>query len=528
MPEAGGRAPSSEDTPVTAIAAAGDAWIVQATRGGTAVAASADATRALEAAALAREGDDARLAGQHERARELDLLALERAPRHPEIARRIAEIDHHAGSRAEAAILTLREAERDPDLRLGLLAGELLVEAGDTKGAVAALARAGEEEDAPSLASAAYARAAELTPDPLDALLWLDLAVARAPDAEHARWARVTRRLALGRLEDALGDVEHLEALAHGARAKHAVWRRAGDAWNRAGLGREATRLYERALRYVPEDATALAGLGAALVAEGRAARGAALLARAIDRAEASRAPTGEMLVRLGRALAEDLGDRPAAIARARAVPNDAPEALVARGLEGRWRAALGDLSGAALAFARMRDLCDALDPAPLGARDERAASAEAAALLVEAASLEERTGDLAAAQRHLASALRLRPRDHDIERAYRAICARALAPSASPTGEDEARIEELTRALQAKPDDDAVVDELATRLARLGRTLELFALLSARLDEAPPERRARLVPRQRAVLERLEAEARAAGRTAEANLFRDALAALR
>jgi hypothetical protein len=94
--------------------------------------------------------------------------------------------------------------------------------------------------------------------------------------------------------------------------------------------------------------------------------------------------------------------------------------------------------------------------------------------------------------------------------------------------GEDELRVEELTRVLQAKPEDDAVVDELATRLGRLGRTLELFALLSARLDEAPPERRAHLVPRQRAVLERLEAEARAAGRTAEASLFRDALAALR
>jgi hypothetical protein len=70
-------------------------------------------------------------------------------------------------------------------------------------------------------------------------------------------------------------------------------------------------------------------------------------------------------------------------------------------------------------------------------------------------------------------------------------------------------------------------VDELAARLARVGKSLELLALLSARLEDAPPERRARLVPRQKDVLERLEREARAAGRAAEADLFRDARGAL-
>ena len=57
----------------------------------------------------------------------------------------------------------------------------------------------------------------------------------------------------------------------------------------------------------------------------------------------------------------------------------------------------------------------------------------------------------------------------------------------------------------------------------RLGRGLELLALLSARLEEAGPERREQLLPPQRAVLERLEREALAAGRTSEASLFRDA-----
>src|SRR5262249_38596339 len=158
-------------------------------------------------------------------------------------------------------------------------------------------------------------------------------------EAEHARWARVARRLALGRLEEALGDVEHLEALAQGSHEKHATWRRAGDAWRQAGLGGEAARLYERALRYAPDDPAGLVGPGAAPPAGGRAARGAALLARAIDRAEAAQKPTPALTVVLARALAESLGDKPAAIARARGVPNDAPEALVARALEGRWRA---------------------------------------------------------------------------------------------------------------------------------------------------------------------------------------------
>ena len=88
-------------------------------------------------------------------------------------------------------------------------------------------------------------------------------------------------------------------------------------------------------------------------------------------------------------------------------------------------------------------------------------------------------------------------------------------------------RVEELTRILQGDPTRDDVVDELTTLLIQLGRSLELFALLSARLEDAPPERRAQLLPAQRAVLARLETDARAAGRDSEASLFRDALRAL-
>jgi hypothetical protein len=94
--------------------------------------------------------------------------------------------------------------------------------------------------------------------------------------------------------------------------------------------------------------------------------------------------------------------------------------------------------------------------------------------------------------------------------------------PEPAPTPEeDEAKIESLTRTLQGDPANDAVVDELTVRLTRLGRSMDLLALLSARLEDAPPDRRAELLPRHRDVLQKLEAEARAAGREGEADLFK-------
>ena len=561
LPEAGARAPSCRGIRWTMTTAATDAWVLQATTGPQAEVRE-EATRAREAASLTTEGDDARLAGDLVRARAFDLAALERAPRHPAIAMRVAEIDALAGGRAEAALAILNESDPDPGVPRGPLVGELLAETGDTAAAIAALARIGDTESVPALAARSYARAAGLAEDHHDALSWLDLAVARAPSMAGIRWARVARRLAAGRLEDAVADVEHLEAIATGARAKHAVWRRAGEAWRAAGLVGDAAVLFERALRYAPDDPEALAGLGAALVegacapragrsarAERRAARGAALLARAIELGEARGDDVSAMALDLARALAEALGDRPAAIARVRAVPNVAREALVARGLEARWRAGMGDSAGASLAWGRVRDLA--------AARFEEGSTRDdvAAAMLREGADFERDQGNLQAAQRHLAAALRLRPRDPDLDRAYRDICAR-LAPAATtaldgveqrllpaspvaatsgafaPLSDDDesaaaARVEELIRFLQADPTRDDVVDELALLLVRLDRRLELLALLTARLEDAPPERRAQLVPQQRAVLARLEEEALAAGRSSEASLFRDALVSL-
>ena len=580
LPEAGVRAPGADDVRLAGSGESDGVLFIAFVRGGTPAKVPDEAALAAETALLAREGDDARMLRDLDCARQLDLVALERAPRHPEIARRIAEVDRAVGGRADAANATLREIATP--IHLGLLGGELLADAGDIPGAIAAFLHAGERDPSHVIAALAYARAAELARDPHDALGWLDAGIARAPRLAELRWERARGRLEAGRLAEARADFQELEALARGARDRHDVLRRAGDVYRAVSLGADAALLYERALLYRPDDPEALAGLGASLAAEGRAARGAAILAHAIEVAETRGLPTAWMLLELGRVLGERLGDRPAAVARLRSVPDDVPEAIAARGLEGRLRARLGDPSGASLAFARMRERAGR-EPTAL-------------AWLEEASRFEQERGDLHAAQRHLASAIGIAPADAVLERRYRALGeqiagaagVRATAPTNAwrleyqrpveidhavedeetisldssedahtismtegddahtislvpepetaaarfkldedddaPGAEDaeaEARVESLTRMLQGDPNNDTVVDELVGLLSRLGRSMDLLALLSARLEDAAPDRRDALLPKHREVLATLESEARHAGRDAEADLFK-------
>jgi cellulose synthase operon protein C len=80
-----------------------------------------------------------------------------------------------------------------------------------------------------------------------------------------------------------------------------------------------------------------------------------------------------------------------------------------------------------------------------------------------------------------------------------------------------------LTDKLRADPNDHATALALCDLLARLGKDLDLFALLSARLEEATGNVRAALVPKQKAVLDRLADAARREGREQEARLYEDA-----
>ncbi|MFO0680096.1 MAG: tetratricopeptide repeat protein [Polyangiaceae bacterium] len=583
LPDAGARVPSVDDFHFTGLALASGTWVVQGGRARGTDPASPAAIRARELADLAKDADDALVDGRDGDARSAYLALLESAPRHPEISRRIAEIDRWKGGRAEAALAVLAEADRDDSLAFGSLTGDLHAEAGSEAAALAAYVHEAETEPHPATAARAFERAAFFEKNAHDALAWLDHALTRKPADRRLRWARAEARLRLGRIEDALADVQHVEANTTSSRDKHLVWRRAGTLWQKARLGREAVNLFERALRFVPDEPRSLAGLGAALVAAGRAARGVALLHRAVEKSESKDVAAADIVLSLARALAEDLGDRPAAIARVRGIAERDPLSSVARGLEGRWRRGLGDRAGASIAFARMREiLAHGLPAEDPGAEtyfvkpDE-----ELVELLREAATFEmQERGDLRSAERTLAVALRLWPSDPLIARDYRALTERlvpavaatpddvpdshapvSVAPESSvrepfrfetaeipldeahteakagnvlavdfgvdddsASADDNAAIERLTQKLQSDPTDDAVVDELVVLLTRAERGHELLALLASRLEDATPERRLELLPKTVSVLRNLAEDAEAKGRTMEAALFRDAV----
>jgi cellulose synthase operon protein C len=555
LPEAGARVPSTAGLQWTAIAASADTWILQAGRDALPAAPSEDAVRAHEVATMLRVVDDMLVDGDVVAARDAYLDALERAPRHGEIARRIIDIDARVTGRAEAALAMIAEAREKSGGGFGVTPGELLLETGDAEAALASLERVGDTEPAPALAARALELAARATRDVESAALWLDRALARAPRSTTARWERVEKRLALGRLEDALADAEHLEALSRGTAAKYGVWLRAGQLWQTTGMSGRAGPLFERALRFAPDEPEALAGLGASLVAEGHGARGTVLIGRALSLAETRGEATSTIALALALALAETLDDLPTAIAHVASIPADAVEATSARGLEGRWRARLGDIVGAGLAFARLRELAAAVS----ATKDEKRVR-PIAALLIEAAKLEgEQRHDALAARRYLGEALRLVPHDREARRLYREVCGiagRGLkdGPSVEPeaslaaseafdeprivsldAGDDSEvpasdgdieraeRVEELTRRLHADPRDEATADELAGLLEALGRGHDLLALLSAGLSDAGVARRAVLAPRAQATLDRLACQAEAAGRKEEAALYRDA-----
>jgi tetratricopeptide (TPR) repeat protein len=511
LPEAGARAPSAQGVRWTVVSGQDDVWTFRAALQGAPAAPTQAARRAQELAVMLRGADDLLVAGDLNRARAAYMEALERAPRHPEIVQRVADIDARMSGREEAVLALMSEtAEPSGSCPFGITRSELLARIGQTDDALASFGRAATAEPAPALAARLCELAAAHAQSPEDAEAWLDRALATCPGIATARWARAQSRLLLGRTADALSDVQHLDAVSHGDQSRYDVWVHAGKAWQAAGLQAQAVGLFERALLHVPDDPEALGGLGTALVESGAAARGTSLLARAIELALDKRKPAGAFLLDLARALADRLGDLPTAIARVSAVPREAPEAILARGLEGRWRHRLGDVAGASLAFGQMREMASSL---ALGSLPSEPPGGELDELLREAS-------ELVGTQGHDASALA--PGSGPERWSFDA------EPDVSPeSAERSARVEELTRRFQANPDDRTVIDELSTLLESLGRSHELLALLSARLDDARPEERAALLPGVRAALERLARSAEAAGRAGEASLYQSALDAL-
>jgi tetratricopeptide (TPR) repeat protein len=369
---------------------------------------SDDAARALSLARLTREADDALGESRLDDARENLLEALEQAPRHPEIVRTLCELDAAVPGRAEAALGLLSESL--PAAAAGAVGADLLMACGDVSGALTALERGASAESFAPLAALLLTRASELGGG-AQLLYFLDRAVATAPTLAMPHQARLAARLARGDVGGALADAEHLEAMASGSAARHAACSRAAKQLLAAGYVKEAGRAFERALRYVPDDARATAGLGRALLAAGLQARAIALLERAVVLSERRGEPDGEALLELARLFGEKLGDLPQAIARARQVPASAVEAEPARHLEGLYRSRIGDRVGASLAYGRLREtieLSGAKGPATIG-RLRDAARFE----------LSERD-DIMLAERHLALALRLAPTDPDVMADYR------------------------------------------------------------------------------------------------------------
>lgn len=366
------------------------------------------ALRALALARLTGGADDALAESRVDEARALLLEALEQAPRQPEIVRTLCELDAAVPGRAEAALGLL--VETLPAAAAGAVGADLLLASGDRGGALQALERGAGEESFAALAALLLERAAAVDGG-AQVLHYLDRAVAAAPTLARVHQARLAARLARGDVNGALADAEHLEAMASGAAARHAVCSGAATSLLAAGYVKEAGRAFERALRYMPDDARATSGLGRALLAAGLTARAISLFERAVTLSERRGAPDGQALLELARLLAEHLHDLPQAIARARQVPAEAPEAEAARHLEGLYRSRIGDRAGASLAFARLREtieLSGSKSPATL-ARLREAARFE----------LGERD-DVTLAERHLALALRLAPDDPELATEYR------------------------------------------------------------------------------------------------------------
>jgi tetratricopeptide (TPR) repeat protein len=413
-PSLGARAPGSGGVGIDELGIDADGLRLRLSSNATLPVLGPTAIRSLELAQLCTEADDALVHGDAERARELYLQALERAPRHPELTQLIAHIDLGHADRAEAALGMLVDCM--PAAEFGWIGAQLLSRVGDTRGARHAVLLAATREPYAPIAAGLWRELADLAPNPAERLDALDRAVTSAPTLAGVRWARFEARVELGDERGALADAESLEAGASGVRARHEVLMRAADRLVVRGFVKPAGQLFERALRYLPDDATATFGLARALLGSGRGERAMALLERSIELSQATGSPSPDALVELARLLVDRCGDHPQAIARVAQVPASSERQLEALALEGRWRAAIGDLRGASLAFARLREACEL---------SGRARSTDVASWLTEAAQFENHSlGDVAAAERHLASALRLAPRDARVRKLYRQTAA--------------------------------------------------------------------------------------------------------
>ncbi len=555
--DAGARTPDTHTTPVTSLHATPEGIELQAGRGASPLLPPAHVIRAAALARIVSQADDALAQGDLETAREAYLLALESAPRHPDIALRVADLDLAIQAPSDAALASLVDSM--PAVDGGLAAARLLAAVGDPQAAAVAARRAADSEPFAPLASLMFLEAAKLASDSRDRAALLDEAVARSPALTTCRWARARHRLSIGDVGTAMADFGSIEAATRGSKNRFDVASAAAALLLEHRNEGDAARFFERALRYAPRSIEATTGLARAFMKLGDTRRGAALLSRAVSLTARTPEPRADLLLELASALAEVARDLPAAIAHARLVPFGLPQTVAARALEGRWRASLGDLDGATVAYGHAREALESL-PADAAARH--------VAWLLQAAEFEERErNDRRCAFRHVDAALRVSPDNPAVRSAFRRLAAQVPMPpvqhaapasassaasepsavepasalhadtlpppSARPDepllagdAEDESRVDALTDRIRANPADHQTASELCTLLAKLGRDMDLFALVAARLEETQDSTvRRELESFKRVALQRLAAAARDGGRLDEAAIYEEALA---
>lgn len=493
LPPIGVRVPGTEDMSFGAIAAQEEGPSVEATASPSSFSPAARVVRSLENAKLTEAADEFLVRMDFESARPLYLEALERAPRDPELCHTVAALDVAYAERSGAALGLLVESL--PATSFGPVGAALLAATGDMDGARVAISRAASEERFSPLASLLWVQLSELESDVQEQLDALDRALAASARCLLARQRRLKLRLATGDVYGALADAEHLEAEARGAVNKHAALVQSAAALLEFGFVVPAGTLYERALRYLPKDAKATLGVARALLGTGRAERVVPLLERAIE-LSTDEEVRGGALVELAKVLASEFRDHPHAIARVREVSGRGALAIEARALEARWRNAIGDVAGSAVAYDRLRDAVQ------MAAQFD---TLEATRALSEGARFFEQTaGDRASAERMAAAALRLSPQDSAVQDNYRRLAGLALkeaqdksmpekskvlesAPETELSEKErESRAEGLKAQLLAAPTSAGdLMPELLEHLRALGRLEELYVLLWAQYEDA-------------------------------------------
>ncbi len=375
-----------------------------------------EAVRELELAHAAEAGDDALARGDLDAARRAYVEALNFAPRHPGLSGLLAEIDSTHGGRDQVALGWLSDAGLEAHTQA--VFAELLARDAQFEPAQQAMTQAAQAESFGPLVSLWWLSLAERDPDWQRKRAALDRAVSAAPSLFEPRWQRFQLRLELFEVQKALADAQHMEAATHGARRRHELCVRVARCFSESGHTRSALHWFERALRYAPDDPVASLGLARSFSKLGKSERALTLMHRAVTLSEQNGNVDAEALIDLARLLAEQAGDLPAAIVRLGEVPPDSTRKLEALALQADLRSKIGDLAGASLAYARLRDGV---------ARASGKLPREVRTWLFQAARFEEQQcQDVVAAEHHLAVLLRALPQDDGVAEAYRRVAALA------------------------------------------------------------------------------------------------------